>query len=117
MDRRGTLGGSRGRCGRAGAGTPGPARLVRPDGGKHPGVAEALEAAAAKADQTQAVRDGLTPSEAGARWAAARNVACTRGHTERPRSRVRGVSEEIGTFARWWLGGLALDAARLEQGL
>jgi hypothetical protein len=66
-------------------------------------VAEALEAAAAKADEAQAVRDRLTPSEAEARWVAARNAACTaRAHRTAALARPRSV-EEIGTFAQRWL--------------
>jgi Sec-independent protein translocase protein TatA len=66
-------------------------------------VAEVLEAAAAKADDAQAVKAGLQPTKAEARWAAARNAACAEradgaARLARPRS-VDGIAE----FARRWL--------------
>lgn len=71
-------------------------------------VAEVLEAATPKADEAQAVRDALEPSEAEARWAEARNAACS-DRTRGARGLARpGSIDEIARFARRWL---ALDRA------
>ena len=71
-------------------------------------VAQVLEDAAAAADDAQAVRDGLEPSDGEARWTAARNDACTRrADRARQLDRPRTV-DDMAAFARAWL---ALDAA------
>ena len=71
-------------------------------------VAAVLEEAASKADDAQAIRDGLTPSPEEERWSAARNAACA-DRTERARRLARPRSmEQIAAFTRAWL---ALDQA------
>jgi len=69
-------------------------------------VAAVIEEAAAKADEAQAVREGLEPSPEEERWSSARNAACAE-RTERARRLDRPRTlDGIAAFTRAWL---ALD--------
>lgn len=71
-------------------------------------VAAVIEEAAAKADEAQAVREGLEPSSEEERWSSARNAACAE-RTERARRLDHPrTMEQIAAFTRAWL---ALDQA------
>jgi len=78
-------------------------------------VVAVIEEAAAKADEAQALREGLTPSPEEERWSSARNAACAE-RTERARRLARPrTMEQIAAFTRAWLAFDQAHDRRVER--